>query len=50
MTAVWGGYDAYDDNLVHVHISSLRRKLEAYGPPRLIHTVRGIGYRLYSTP
>ncbi|KDF02065.1 transcriptional regulator [Mycolicibacterium aromaticivorans JS19b1 = JCM 16368] len=48
LTAVWG-YDAYDDNLVHVHISSLRRKLEAYGP-RLIHTVRGIGYRLYSTP
>lgn len=44
LTAVWG-YDAYDANLVHVHISGLRRKLEAHGP-RILHTVRGIGYRL----
>lgn len=44
LTSVWG-YAAYDDNLVHVHISSLRRKLEAHGP-RIVHTVRGIGYRL----
>ena len=42
--AVWG-YDAYDPNLVQVHISGLRRKLEAHGP-RILHTVRGIGYRL----
>lgn len=35
----------YDPNLVEVHISSLRRKLGAHGP-RLIHTVRGAGYRL----
>jgi DNA-binding response OmpR family regulator len=44
LTQVWG-YDAYDHNLVEVHVSALRRKLEADGP-RLIHTVRGIGYRL----
>lgn len=44
LTAVWG-YDAYDANLVHVHISALRRKLEAHGP-RILHTVRGIGYRM----
>lgn len=44
LAAAWG-YDAYDANLVHVHISSLRRKLEAHGP-RIVHTVRGIGYRL----
>jgi two-component system, OmpR family, response regulator len=44
LTQVWG-YDAYDHNLVEVHVSALRRKLEAAGP-RLIHTVRGIGYRL----
>jgi len=44
LTAVWG-YDAYDPNLVQVHISGLRRKLEAHGP-RIVHTVRGIGYRL----
>ena len=47
LDAVWG-YTAYDDNLVHVHMSSLRRKLEAHGP-RLVHTVRGIGYRLQLT-
>ncbi len=44
LNAVWG-YDAYDPNLVHVHVSGLRRKLEARGP-RILHTVRGIGYRL----
>ncbi len=44
LTAVWG-YASYDDNLVHVHISSLRKKLEAHGP-RILHTARGIGYRL----
>ncbi len=43
LTQVWG-YDAYDHNLVEVHISALRRKLEV-DAPRLIHTVRGIGYR-----
>ncbi|MBV9603796.1 MAG: response regulator transcription factor [Solirubrobacterales bacterium] len=46
LTQVWG-YDAYDPNLVEVHISALRRKLEVAGP-RLIHTVRGIGYRFSS--
>jgi two-component system OmpR family response regulator len=40
---VWG-YDAAD-HLLEVHISSLRRKLEAYGP-RIIQTVRGTGYVL----
>ena len=42
LNEVWG-YDAYDTHLVEVHISSLRRKLEAQGS-RLIHTVRGVGY------
>jgi two-component system OmpR family response regulator len=44
LTQVWG-YDDYADNLVQVHISALRRKIEAYGP-RLIHTARGLGYVL----
>jgi DNA-binding response OmpR family regulator len=44
LNGVWG-YDAYDPNLVQVHVSGLRRKLEAHGP-RILHTVRGIGYRL----
>ena len=44
LTQVWG-FDAYDTNLVEVHMSALRRKLEAFGP-RLVHTVRGVGYVL----
>jgi two-component system, OmpR family, response regulator len=44
LASVWG-FDSYDVNVVEVHISALRRKLEEHGP-RLIHTVRGAGYRL----
>ena len=44
LTQVWG-YDAYDPNLVEVHVSALRRKLEGHGP-RILETVRGLGYRL----
>ena len=44
LNAVWGA-EAYDPNLAQVHISGLRQKLEAHGP-RILHTVRGIGYRL----
>ena len=44
LTAVWG-YEDYDPNLVEVHVSALRRKLETHGP-RLLHTVRGLGYVL----
>jgi two-component system OmpR family response regulator len=44
LTSVWG-YEDYDPNLVEVHVSALRRKLEAHGP-RLLHTVRGVGYVL----
>ena len=45
LTAVWG-YDGFDENVVEVHVSSLRRKLEAGGRSRLVHTVRGRGYLL----
>ena len=48
LTGVWG-YDGFDDNVVEVHISSLRRKLEAGGRSRLVHTVRGRGYLLGTT-
>lgn len=41
---VWG-FDAYDTNLVEVHMSSLRRKLEVHGP-RIVQTVRALGYVL----
>ena len=42
---VWGGFEFYGDNVVEVHVSALRRKLENHGP-RLIHTVRSVGYVL----
>jgi len=42
---VWGGFDFYGNNVVEVHLSALRRKLEAHGP-RVIHTVRSVGYVL----
>ena len=44
LSQVWG-YDAYDPNVVEVHVSALRRKLEAHGP-RILETIRGLGYRL----
>ena len=45
LTAVWG-YEGFDDNVVEVYVSALRRKLETGGRSRLLHTVRGQGYRL----
>jgi two-component system response regulator MprA len=43
---VWG-YDFGDrSNSLEVYVGYLRRKLEADGLPRLIHTVRGVGYVL----
>lgn len=48
LAAVWG-FDAYDPNLVEVHISALRRKMEEHGP-RLLHTARGLGYVLREQP
>lgn len=44
LSLVWR-FDEYAANLVEVHVSALRRKMEAHGP-RLIHTVRGAGYEL----
>jgi DNA-binding response OmpR family regulator len=43
---VWG-YDPTDEtNTIDVFISNLRRKLEADGEERLLHTKRGAGYVL----
>jgi two-component system, OmpR family, response regulator len=44
LSKVWG-FEFYRVNVVEVHVCALRRKLEAHGP-RLIHTVRGVGYVL----
>lgn len=35
-----------DDRVVEVHISRLRKKITAAGGPRIVESVRGIGYRL----
>jgi two-component system, OmpR family, response regulator MprA len=43
---VWGYEDAAESNSVNVYIGYLRRKLEEGGEPRLIHTVRSVGYVL----
>jgi len=44
LSTVWGYDFAVDSNVVDVFIGYLRRKLEAGGEPRLIHTVRGVGF------
>ena len=43
---VWGYDFGGTSNALDVHLSQLRHKLEAEGEPRLIHTVRGMGYIL----
>jgi two-component system response regulator MprA len=47
---VWGYDFGETSNSLHVYLGYLRRKLEADGEPRLLHTVRGIGYALRSEP
>lgn len=46
LTNVWGYDFGGEQNVLEVYVGYLRRKLEAGGHPRLIHTVRGIGYVL----
>jgi two-component system, OmpR family, response regulator MprA len=43
---VWGYDFGATSNSLGVYIGYLRRKLEAGGEPRLLHTVRGVGYVL----
>jgi two-component system response regulator MprA len=44
--AVWGYDMDYASNSLEVYVGYLRRKTEAADEPRLIHTIRGIGYVL----
>jgi two-component system response regulator MprA len=46
LTEVWGYDFGGDDNVLEIYIGYLRKKLEAGGRSRLIHTVRGVGYVL----
>ncbi len=41
---VWGYDEEYGSNTLEVLVSSVRRKLEANGAARILHTVRGVGY------
>jgi two-component system, OmpR family, response regulator MprA len=43
---VWGYDFGFASNSLDVYIGYLRRKTEVGGKPRLIHTVRGVGYAL----
>lgn len=46
LNEVWGYDFGGQDNVLEIYIGYLRRKLEANGNTRLIHTVRGVGYVL----
>jgi two-component system response regulator MprA len=48
MDRVWGWESEPTSNSLEVFVGYLRRKTEAVGEPRLIHTVRGVGYVLRS--
>jgi len=47
---VWGYDFGANSNALWVYIGYLRRKLEEGGEPRLLHTVRGVGYALREAP
>ncbi|AGM09693.1 response regulator transcription factor [Amycolatopsis keratiniphila] len=47
---VWGYDFPTSGNALEVYVGYLRRKTEAGSEPRLIHTVRGVGYVLRETP
>jgi two-component system, OmpR family, response regulator MprA len=46
MDRIWGPDFFGDSNVLEVFVANLRRELEANGEPRLIQTVRGVGYVL----
>jgi two-component system response regulator MprA len=50
MDRVWGWESEPTSNSLEVFVGYLRRKTEAAGEPRLIHTVRGVGYVLRAEP
>ncbi len=47
---VWGYDFGASSNALWVYVGYLRRKLEDAGEPRLLHTVRGVGYALREEP
>ena len=47
---VWGYDFGGESNVLEVYIRYLRQKLEAEDEPRIIYTVRSVGYVLRETP
>ena len=47
---VWGYDFGETSNSIHVYLGYLRRKLEAEGETRLLHTLRGVGFVLREDP
>lgn len=45
---IWGSIinDDYDSNYIDAHIKNIRKKLNAFGPPDWLETVRGLGYKI----
>ncbi|HET8522410.1 MAG TPA: response regulator transcription factor [Thermomicrobiales bacterium] len=50
LSRVWGDALEVDPNVVDVYIGYLRKKIDIAGEPRLIHTVRGVGFTLREEP
>ena len=47
---MWGYDFGLRSNNLWVYMGYLRTKLEAVGEPRILHTVRGLGYVLRDAP
>jgi DNA-binding response OmpR family regulator len=47
---VWSGGREVESNTLDAFVKSLRQKLDQGGRPRLIHTVRGVGYSIRAEP
>ena len=50
LDSVWGFDKAIESNTIDAFVRLLRNKIDVDGEPRLIHTVRGIGYVLREEP
>ena len=46
IATVWGGQTEIESNTLDAFVRLLRAKIEAPGEPKLLHTVRGVGYSL----
>jgi DNA-binding response OmpR family regulator len=46
LEALWDDIQFVDDNTLTVNVTRLRKKMEELGLPKLIDTVRGLGYKL----